>query len=615
MDGRILLHVHPTETLSAEERAQRINRNLLGVLENHDRMLVQLENTSDGEQTNISANGTHLLTVTQNDTLPQLTPEFQANVWEQQLQVALTRALEERTPSYRKRALTNSAIWVGGAIAAHALLELMYRIGTRRAYRARRKMTWYRARLPIIYLGFLALKVGIWSGAAYQITQLWPVLRHWRYLLYHFALASFQEPFLFTSSEEGGYSLLDIVVLLGLTVGLWLGAVTFARLLKSRILRPFGATSSMQEGIALLTQYALLILGTIAILQIWGLDPTSLTIVASVFSVGVGFGLQDILKNFISGWVVLLDKPVQVGDFINLGSLTGTVERIGARSTELRTLDRLSIIVPNSHFLDREVINWSHRNSVIRLHIPVGVAYGSDIRQVRVALLKAARSHPGVLRYPRPQVWFQTFDDSALSFELLVWLSDPRRQFSLKSDLNYRIEANLRKHGVAIPFPQRDVNLKSPRLEKFADVWLKDRLSPEELEDLSISDDVNLLPDPLLDIRSEEFFSSIQLENAFTNEQVMELAAKMREPGQLDIRDRRYRLKLYRHCFIGREAVDWLVESQRTTRENAVQIGQILMDRQVIQHVLDEQPFLDRHMFYRFVDDIDADESNADGKP
>ena len=553
------------------------------------------------------ANGSHLLTVTANDTLPQLTPEFQARVWERQLQAALERALEERTPDYRRRALTLSAIWLGGAIAAHFFLGLLYRINARRAYRARRKISLNRARLPVVYLGFLALKIGIWSGAVYQITQMWPRLRQWRYLLYHFVLASFQEPLLFTGDEGGGYSLLDIVVLLSLTASLWVGAVAFARLLKSRVLRPFGATSSMQEGIALVTQYALLILGTIAILQIWGLDPTSLTIVASVFSVGVGFGLQDILKNFISGWVVLLDKPVQVGDFVNIGTLIGTVERIGARSTELRTLDRVSIIVPNSHFLDREVINWSHRNSVTRLHIPVGVAYGSDIRQVRAALLKSARSHPGVLRYPRPQVWFQGFGDSALSFELLVWLSDPRRQFSLKSDLNYRIEANLRRHGVTVPFPQRDVNLNSPRLEKVADLWLKDRLSPEAFEELNNPPSPEPFYEITSEVQSEEFFSSLQLQDAFTSEQVMELVDKMREPGQLDIRDRRYRLKLFRNCFIGRDAVDWLVENQRTTRENAVQIGQILMDRQVIQHVLDEQPFLDRHMFYRFMDDLEPD--------
>ena len=329
---------------------------------------------------------------------------------------------------------------------------------------------------------------------------------------------------------------------------------------------------------------------------------------------GVGFGLQDILKNFISGWVVLLDKPVQVGDFVDVGSLVGTVERIGARSSELRTLDRVSIIVPNSHFLDREIINWSHGNSVTRLHIPVGVAYGSDIRQVRTALLKAARSHPGVLRYPRPQVWFQGFGDSALSFELLVWLNDPRRQFSLKSDLNYRIEANLRKYGISIPFPQRDIHLRSPRLERVADMWLKGQLSVEELKDLEDFERAEATHDLTAEIWSEEFFSPLQLQDAFTDEQVQELVTKMRGVGGLNVRDRRYRLKLFRNCFIGREAVDWLVENQRTTRENAVEIGQILMDRRVIQHVLDEQPFLDRHMFYRFMDDGYVEEDSANSK-
>ena len=597
LDGQELLRVHPTETLTAEERAQSINRNLREVVADGSRMLVQVEQAPDGAQTNISANGIHLMTVTVNDTLPELTPEFQARVWRQQIQAALDRAAGERAPSYRRRALVLSAVCLVGAIAAHSLLDFMYRIAARRAYRDRRLRKMRRIRLPLVYLGFGILKGGIWLGSAYQVSQLWPDLRQWRYLVLHFMQASFQEPLLFTKDGEGGYSLLDFVVLLCLIAGLWVGTVAFARLLKSRVLRPFGATSSVQEGIALVTQYALMILGTIAILQIWGLDLTSLTIVASVFSVGVGFGLQDILKNLISGWVVLLDKPVQVGDFVNIGSLIGTVEQIGARSIELRTLDRVSIIVPNSHFLDREVINWSHSNTVTRLHIPVGVAYGSDIRQVRIALLRAARSHPGVLRYPRPQVWFQGFGDSSLSFELLVWLSDPRRQFSLKSDLNYRIEANLRKYGVSIPFPQRDVNLNSPRLEKLAALWMRERLSPEELAEFNEPDGMEFADSSAHEVQSEEFFSSLELQDAFTPEQVNELVAKMREPGQLDIRDRRYRLKQFSHCFIGREAVDWLVENQRTTRENAVQIGQILMDRQIIQHVLDEQPFLDRHLF------------------
>ena len=229
VDGRMLFRVYSTDTLSAEERAARINRNISDAISSHGQMVVQLERAPDGQQTNITADGNHILTVTEVDTLPQLTPEFQARVWQGRLQSALERALEERNPTYRRRALGLSAILLVGAIGAHLLIGLCYRISSRRAYRSRRKLSQRWVRLPAIYLGFLLLRIGIWGGVTYQITQLWPLLRGWRYQLQRFVLASFQEPLLFTSDEGGGYSLLDVVILLGLTAGVWVGAVAFAR--------------------------------------------------------------------------------------------------------------------------------------------------------------------------------------------------------------------------------------------------------------------------------------------------------------------------------------------------------------------------------------------------
>jgi small-conductance mechanosensitive channel len=161
----------------------------------------------------------------------------------------------------------------------------------------------------------------------------------------------------------------------------------------------------------------------------------------------------------------LFERPIQVGDFIEVGDLHGTVERIGARSTEIRTLDRVSIIVPNSRFLDSEVINWSHDNPLSRLHLPVGVAYGSDPHQIRSLLLETAAGHPKVLSSPPPQVFFKGFGDSALDFELLVWTAEPNKQFLLKSDLYFRLYEAFSQHQIEIPFPQQDLHLRSGRLE------------------------------------------------------------------------------------------------------------------------------------------------------
>ncbi len=181
---------------------------------------------------------------------------------------------------------------------------------------------------------------------------------------------------------------------------------------------------------------------------------------------GIGFGVQNITNNFISGFIITLERPIQVGDFIKIGDLVGIVKQVGARSTEITTPDKVTIIVPNSRFLESEVINWSDGDPVSRLRVPVGVAYGSDISKVKTALLEAVKRHPEVLLRPEPEIWFQSFGDSALNFEIMVWTGEPRKQFRVKSDLNYAIEASLRRHGIEVPFPQQDLHLRSPQLEE-----------------------------------------------------------------------------------------------------------------------------------------------------
>jgi small-conductance mechanosensitive channel len=241
-------------------------------------------------------------------------------------------------------------------------------------------------------------------------------------------------------------------------------AGTAKKLLRSRVLRLTGMSRAAQETVAQVATYGMIFLGTIVVLQLWGLDLSSLTIFASVIGVGIGLGLQGIAKEFISGLVLIFERPIRVGDFVNVGELMGTVERISVRSTEIRTMDEVSIIIPNSRFLEAEVVNWTHHSPVSRLKLPVGVAYGSNLSVVRSALIDAAKEHPDVLSEPAPRVFFKGFGDNSLDFDLLIWISEPPKQFRIKSDIYFRLEAILRHRHVEIPFPQRDLHIRSGSL-------------------------------------------------------------------------------------------------------------------------------------------------------
>jgi small-conductance mechanosensitive channel len=307
-----------------------------------------------------------------------------------------------------------------------------------------------------------ALRLMVWLFIVIQISRLYPQTRQ---------LDRSITDSLFTSLNadliplgETTYSVTDLLVLVGLFAGLIVLARSVRTILRSRILRFTGLSRAAQETVSVIFNYTFIFIGTLVVLQLWGLDISSLTVFAGVLGVGVGLGLQGIAKEFLSGLVLIFERPIQVGDFVDVGGLMGTVERISVRSTEIRTLDQVSIILPNSRFLESEVINWSHHSSISRLKIPVGVAYGSDTKAVRQTLIDAAKAHKDVLSHPSPHVFFTEFADSSLNFDLLVWITEPRKQFQIKSDLYFRIESLLNERGIEIPFPQRDLHVRSGNL-------------------------------------------------------------------------------------------------------------------------------------------------------
>ncbi|MGK7922927.1 MAG: mechanosensitive ion channel domain-containing protein [Trichodesmium sp.] len=228
------------------------------------------------------------------------------------------------------------------------------------------------------------------------------------------------------------------------------------------ILVSLGVKQGTREAIASITSYITAIIGILIILHNQGIDVTSITLIAGTLSIGIGIGLKNIISNFISGLTILIAQPIKVGDFIEVDGLSGIVEKTLIRSTVIRTLDSIFVIVPNNCLVEKDIINWSHKDSKCRLHIPIGVAYGSDITLVTEALLDAARKEKKVLSNPSPKVWFKGFGDSALNFELLVWIKYPPLKEPITSSLNFAIDLELRSRNISVPFPQRDLHIRNP---------------------------------------------------------------------------------------------------------------------------------------------------------
>lgn len=267
-----------------------------------------------------------------------------------------------------------------------------------------------------------------------------------------------------------------------LSLGVFLGANLITQVLRRSLLRSLDR--GVKETIASITNYTLIVLGLIIVLQSAGINLNSLAVVAGVLGLGIGFGLQNLAGNFISGLAILFEQPIKVGDYIELGQLLGTVEKISIRSTVIRTNDDVFVIVPNSKLIDSNIINWSYQRPRCRLHLPVAIAYGTDPVIVTEILVACARLEPNVLSYPTPKVWLKRFGDNGIDFEVLVWIEHPQEAEPIKSALNFLIEAELRHHGIEIPFPHREIRIRNISDLKAAvgdaqDSELKTTVSPE----------------------------------------------------------------------------------------------------------------------------------------
>jgi len=230
--------------------------------------------------------------------------------------------------------------------------------------------------------------------------------------------------------------------------------------LRRRILFDSGLELGVQESITTVAVYLLWGLGILVSLNVMGLSTTSIAVAFGALSIGLGFGLQNIFNNFISGLILLFERPVQVGDVVQVNEIWGVITKINVRSTVVQTYDNASLIIPNSDMISNQVTNWSFKDLRVRRNIVVGVAYGSDTELVRKTLLEIAQGHPKVLKRPKPDVLFDDFGDSALIFKLRLW-STIEHFITVETDVRFEIDRLFRERNIEIAFPQRDIHIRS----------------------------------------------------------------------------------------------------------------------------------------------------------
>ena len=218
-------------------------------------------------------------------------------------------------------------------------------------------------------------------------------------------------------------------------------------------------------GVSMIAKYIVLGLGFMVILQSAGIDLSSLTIMAGALGLGLSFGLQNIVANFVSGFTILMERPVKVGDRIEVDGVLGNVSKIKLRSTTIITNDNIEIIVPNTEFISGKVTNLSHSSKEIRLNFPFGVSYNSDPKKVKSIVEQVALDHKGILKKPVPMLVFREFGESSLNFEIRVWTKEyAKTPDILQSELLFAIFDALKENNIEIPFPQRDIHIKSGSL-------------------------------------------------------------------------------------------------------------------------------------------------------
>lgn len=301
----------------------------------------------------------------------------------------------------------------------------------------------------------MSIQLLVWTISCILILDTWDVKG---------IISTRLKEYLIKGIQIGELTISPIKVFIGFSVFLilWICARTVKHTIKKRYKTDKSMDPGAVDALVTISGYVGFIIAVLVGALIAGINLSNLALIAGALSVGIGFGLQNIINNFVSGLILLFEQPIKKGDWIVIGNTEGFVKRISVRSTVIQSFDNADIIVPNSDLISKEVINWTHDDQSGRLRIPVGVAYGSDIELVRSILLEIAMSHPKVLhdeKHPKPKVLFRNFGDSSLDFMLVCYIQNIKERFDVETDLRSQIDARFRAAGITIPFPQRDVHI------------------------------------------------------------------------------------------------------------------------------------------------------------
>lgn len=278
--------------------------------------------------------------------------------------------------------------------------------------------------------------------------QLWEKLQQW-----------FNAPLL--TLGEAQLTLLKITYLLLLVIALFYVSGKLKQWMRDRLLTRTHLDLGARNAIGTITRYVIVVFGFLVIFQTVGINLTTLSILTGAVGIGLGFGLQNIANNFVSGVIILFEQPIKVGDRINIGTADGRVTKIGPRSTTVLTNDNTDIIIPNSKLITDNVINLSHSSPFVRFHVPVTVANGSNLARVKELLLAVARENPNVMTTPAPSVAFVRFGTDGFDLELLVWTETMlHSRLPFFSELNFAIYESFRTHEIETPNPQRDIYIR-----------------------------------------------------------------------------------------------------------------------------------------------------------
>lgn len=261
--------------------------------------------------------------------------------------------------------------------------------------------------------------------------------------------------------QETPITITSIVMFVLFLVIFSIAGRVLSRLLFKRALQRIEMDPGIRFTLMRFTNYTIVFIGVIISFQFLGIDLSGLAVVFGLLSVGIGFGLQNVTSNFIAGLILLIERPIKIGDRVIVNDQEGDVFEINMRSTTILSLDNISIIVPNADFISGRVINFSHGDPRIRVRVEVGVSYSSNLELVLKTLKQAALNHPDILKEPEPIVVFKNFGDSSWDLAVVGWIDNPKKHLIVASEIRMNIVRLFDEHKIEIPFPQRDINFRN----------------------------------------------------------------------------------------------------------------------------------------------------------